>query len=254
MDSHLIRNRLLGVLLACSLIVLWSGEARAWWNEEWSGREKITIDTTTSGADIHAGADEIPVLVRLHTGNIDFTRIKEDGSDIRFVSSDDKVMLKHHIELLDITDEMALIWVRAPKIAAASKADFIWLYYDNKKAPRADDTKGTYDKNYVAVFHFAEAEGMPKDATGYGNNVSAFSGSLGLPAIVGKGVTLGGGADKIVIQSNPSLDISGGFTFSSWIRINTAQSDAYLLYRADGDKAITIGIDKTRLYCRLKSG
>ena len=254
MDSHVIRNRLLGVLLACSLICLWSGEARAWWNEEWSGREKITIDTTTSGADIHAGADEVPVLVRLHTGNIDFTRIKEDGSDIRFVSSDDKAMLKHHIELLDITDEMALIWVRVPKVAAASKADFIWMYYDNKKAPRADDTKGTYDKNYVAVFHFAETEGMPKDSTGYGNNASAFSGSLGLPAIVGKGVTLGGGADKLVIQSNPSLDISGGFTYSSWIRANTAQADAYLLYREEGDKAITIGIDKTRLYCRLKSG
>jgi len=254
MGSHDIRNRFAGFILAFLLVGLWAGEACAWWNEEWGARAKITIDTTTSGADIHAGADEVPVLVRLHSGNLDFSRIKEDGSDIRFVAADDKAMLKHHIELIDITDEMALIWVRAPKITAASKADFFWMYYDNRKAPRAEDPKGTYDKNYVTVFHFSETEGMPKDSTGYGNNASAFSGSLGLPAMVGKGVTLGGGADKIVIQSNPTLDISGGFTFSAWVRANTAQADAYLLYREEGDKAITVGIDKTRLYCRLKSG
>ena len=254
MVSHFIRYRLPGLIFLCAFVVLWTGNAHAWWNEEWASRVKITIDTTTSGADIHAGVDEVPVLVRLHAGNLDFSRIKEDGSDIRFVSADDKAMLKHHIEMLDITDEMALIWVRVPKITAASKTDFLWMYYDNKKAPKAEDPKGTYDKNYVAVFHFGETEGMPKDSTGYGNNASAFSGSLGMPAMVGKGVTLGGGADKIVIQSNPSLDISGGFTFSAWIRANTAQADAYLLYREEGDKSITIGIDKTRLYCRLKSG
>ena len=47
--------------------------AQAWWNEDWKYRKKIALDTSTSGADIHQNLMGFTVLVRLHSGNFDFT-------------------------------------------------------------------------------------------------------------------------------------------------------------------------------------
>jgi len=43
------------------------------------------------------------------------------------------------------------------------------MYYGNSSAPDGQDVGGTYDVNYVAVYHLNEKEGAPKDATAYAN-------------------------------------------------------------------------------------
>jgi len=76
------------------------------------------------------------VLIRLHSGNFSFSGSKADGSDIRFVSADDKSPLKYHIEKFDSKEEIALVWVKAlPGYPANSNQDFIWMYYGNSSAP-----------------------------------------------------------------------------------------------------------------------
>ncbi len=75
--------------------------ARAWWNDEWSLRKKITLDTSSAGANITESIGDTPVLVRLHTGNFRFADAKDDGSDLRFIAADDKTPLKYHIEKYD---------------------------------------------------------------------------------------------------------------------------------------------------------
>jgi biopolymer transport protein ExbB len=250
-----LKDRFLPFTLMLIVIMLVNAaDASAWWNENWKYRKKITFDATTSGGDITGTVTDVPVLIRLHTGNFVFQQAKQDGSDIRFVGGDDLTQLKHHFEVFDAVEEMAIVWVKVPKISASSKQDFIYVYYGNPDATKGEDRAGTFDKNTVALFHFGEAEGQPKDMTGYNNNAATFAGSLGLPSIIGKGVSFSGGNDKMVIPSNPSLDMSGGFTFSAWVKVNTPQKDTYLLSREEGDNAITIGIDNMRLYCRLKNG
>ena len=68
----------------------------AWWNKEWTQRQKITIDT----ASIGGSAGESTLLVRLSDGNI-FSNAREDGGDIRFIAADGKTVLPHHIESYD---------------------------------------------------------------------------------------------------------------------------------------------------------
>jgi biopolymer transport protein ExbB len=242
------------IIFLIAIMLAQATDASAWWNENWKSRKKITFDATTSGADIKATVMDVSVLVRLHSANFNFQRAKPDGSDIRFVGSDDLTQLKHHFETFDSAEEMATVWVKVPKISGATKQDFIYVYYGNEQAMKGEDQAGTYDKNVVALFHFSEAQGAPKDSTGYANTVSGFTGSQGLPSIVGKGITLSGGNDKMIIQSKPSLDLSGGFTFAAWVKMGAAQKDAYLMSREDEGNAITIGIENTRLYCRVKTG
>ncbi|MFX7938304.1 DUF2341 domain-containing protein, partial [Acinetobacter baumannii] len=87
-----------------------------------------------SGVAIAGAADNVPVLLRLHTGNFSFVDAKADGSDIRIVAGDDKTPLKFHIEKFDALNELALVWVQMPKINPGVAADPVWIYYGNEKA------------------------------------------------------------------------------------------------------------------------
>ena len=116
----------------------------------------MAFDTSASAADIKENLNEIPVLLRLHTGNFNFANAKEDGSDIRFLAGDDKMPLKFHKESYDQANEIALFWVKVPRILAGSKGDFIWMYYGNKSAASVPDQAGTFDVNQVLVYHLDE--------------------------------------------------------------------------------------------------
>ena len=144
------------LLLASILVLLFfnfgfANESKAWWNDQWQYRKKIAFDTTANGADIKQNLDEIPVLVRLHSGNFNFTNARDDGQDIRFVSSDNQTLLKHHIERYDLLDELALIWVKAPRVSADSALEYLWMYYGNEEAMGGQDAAGTFDPGYVLV-------------------------------------------------------------------------------------------------------
>jgi biopolymer transport protein ExbB len=115
-------------LLLAGLMTLVPGVSHAWWSDDWSFRKKITLNTTESGVNIKESLASVPVLVRLHSGNFDFLSSKEDGSDLRFVSGDDKTPLKYHIEKFDGLNELAVVWVQVPTLSAQSSADTIWLY------------------------------------------------------------------------------------------------------------------------------
>ena len=138
--------------------------AQAWWNEEWQFRKKIALDTTSAGAEISQNLAEYPVLIRLHSGNFDFTQANENGDDLRFVGTDDTTLLKYHIEQFEAFDEIAYVWVKVPQLAAGSDQGHIWLYYGNKAAVSGGDPKSTFDPQFQAVYHFNEFEGLPQDA------------------------------------------------------------------------------------------
>jgi biopolymer transport protein ExbB len=223
----------------------------AWWNEQWQYRKKISFDPSPTGADIKENLSEIPVLVRLHTGNFHFGNCKDNGEDIRFVSSDDKTPLKFHIERFDPLEEMAFVWVKLPRLSGGINQEYIYMYYGNGSAVGGQDSGGTYDANQVLVFHLGETEGPPKDATANANHASDVSATQGLPAVIGLGAGFNGVADRIGVAPSPSLKLSGGLTFSCWLKIRGGQKDAHLLSIHQGDQSMVVAIDQTSLYSRL---
>jgi biopolymer transport protein ExbB len=245
-------SRFTAVAASIVLVSIFSGalQAHAWWDEKWQFRKKIVFDTTSTGADIKENLNETAVLLRLHTGNFNFAGAKDDGSDLRFLSGDDKLPLKFQKELYDAANEMALVWVKVPRIMAGSKQDFIWMYYGNKSAAQVQEQGGIYDVNQLLVYHLDEAEGKPRDETAYGNHPSEFSAEMGVPAVIGTGLTLNGSSDRIVIPRSPSLNFSTGFTFSAWIRISQPQSNARILSWEDQNQSLIIAIDQTKVFAR----
>ncbi|AJE03238.1 flagellar motor protein MotA [Geobacter pickeringii] len=234
-----------------ALTMLHAVSAHAWWEKKWEFRKKIAFDLSDKGAGIKENLADVPVLVRLHAGNFDFTKAKDDGSDLRFMAADDKSPLKFHIEKYDPKQAIALIWVRVPQLAGGGTQDSILLYYGNKGAPAAADAGGTYDTGQVAVFHFGEKEGAPHDATAYGNHGADFAGKLGNPAVIGSGATFNGTSDRLVIKRSPSLNFAKGFTFSAWAKPASAQPDARLFSFSDGKQGIEVGIAQGSVYARV---
>ncbi|HXY55550.1 MAG TPA: MotA/TolQ/ExbB proton channel family protein [Nitrospirota bacterium] len=241
--------------LAFFIGVLAVPDAHAWWDGKWQQRKKIQFDTSEKAADIKENLVDVTLLVRLHTGNFTFSGAKADGSDLRFVSSDDKTPLKFHIEKFDPSEEMALIWVKVPSVSASSAQNSIWMYYGNSSAPDGQDKGGTFDMNYVAVYHLAEKDGNPRDATAYANNVAGFTGKLGIPSVLGNGAQFDGTTGgQMTIARSPSLTFTKGFTFSSWVRMNQPSGSSQLFSWDDGIQSIVIGIDNGNAYCSLGYG
>ncbi|MCM2286021.1 MAG: DUF2341 domain-containing protein [Desulfobacula sp.] len=250
-----VRRILLGLLLlvGMSWTVVLPG-AQAWWNEDWQYRKKITLDTTPAGADIPENLVQFPVLVRLHSGNFDFTRAGENGEDIRFVAGDDLTLLKYHIEVFDGVDEIALVWVNLPVVKAASNQEGIWLYYGNAKAATAGDAKTGFDAFDQGVFHFSEIEGLPQDSTAYGAHGAKFSGGLGLAGIMGNGAGFYGAGSILEIPEHPSFNFTSGLTFSAWVKISEPQNNAVLFSRAVDGMGLFITIRGTRVFVSGNDG
>ena len=242
------------VLLLAFTLLFWAQSSYAWWNGEWASRKKITIDTSATGLALKQELAAPLVLLRLHSGNFDFSSAKIDGGDLRFLSQDDKTPLKYHIEKFDLVAQIALVWVQVPKLQAGSKERHIWLYYGNDNANAGDDAKGSFDVNQITVFHFNEASGAPKDATAYGNHAAQFDGTRIPGGMIGAAVAFDG-KQGLVIPASPSMKIvaANGATVSFWVKSTATQSTPIVTLR-DGKAAIVVGIDGSQAYAQVEGG
>ena len=245
-------RRSLALFLGLSTLLL-PGLAQAWWNGDWAYRKKVVISADTAG--IKDSATELAIPVRLHTGNFIFLDMKPDGADLRFLAADDRTPLKHHIEKLDAAAEIAIVWVQVPKVSAGPNSEFIWMYYGNPKAVPTDDNAGTYSRSQVLVMHFNEKDGTPRDQTAYANHAARFSGTPGVPGVIDTAVQLTP-ASSIVIPSSPANRVASakGFSFSTWIRLDSAEGDGAIFTQLENGKGIEIGVRGDQLAVKLNAG
>jgi biopolymer transport protein ExbB len=228
------------LFLALALLqTLLATSAHATWNAEWTKRAKITLNTAADGLALTAGADNVPVLVRLHTGNFQFLDAQPNGADLRFIAGDDKTPLKFHIEKFDGVNELAFVWVLVPRVNPGTKADSLWLYYGNPKAPSASEPKSSYEASQSLVYHFAQAETLPQDATANGNHAARMTAKPATAGLIGAGLSFDGKAE-LALNASPSLRGGAtGYTASMWIKPADVASGVLLRH---GEGATTLSL------------
>jgi biopolymer transport protein ExbB len=236
-------RRALLVLALCGLST--SALAEGWWQQDWSFRRQITIDTSPKGGNIAEPAGRVPLLIRLHSGNFNFSDAQENGTDLRFVAADNKTPLAYHIESFDPVLGIATLWVDVPEFPAAATKD-IWLYYANKKATAGADAPGTFDADYTLVYHFDDAAGTPPhDKTANANNATTPAAGIDEGSIIGKGARfLGAGAISVPASASLAIKPGGAFTFSAWVKYAAPQPRAALYARRDGTGSFVIGLNQ----------
>jgi biopolymer transport protein ExbB len=206
---------------------------------DWAHYKKLLIDTTATGAGVDAAVTQLPVLVRLHTGNFPFSEAKPDGADLRFFAGDNKTELKYHIERYDATDELAVVWVQLPRLSPNAKTDAIMVHWGNPAAAASGDSKATYDASQVLVLNFSDAEGV-KDATGNANNASESTAKPVAFGPIGQAAGFDGNA-RIVLPASANLKLAGseGWTFTAWVK-STSLDKGTLFFMGTGAQAFSI--------------
>ncbi len=243
-----------GLLLILAIVLtqlLPMHAAQAWWNSDWNYRMRVVADTSTKGAGIAIPIGRTRILVRLHSGNFDFSKVKDDGRDLRIVAADDRTPLHFDIEKFDgLIDQVALIWVDMPVLPQDAQTPF-YIYWGNKNAAEGADPKSTYGPDEVLVYHFAGDTGAPRDATANGNN-AATSLLRDRSALIGNGAKFDG-SHPVLLPKNATLAMAANqaATWSMWIDMAGAARTAVLYSEADGANSFTIGLDGGIAYASL---
>lgn len=226
------------VLLA-SLFLMSAGLSHAEWNADWPVRNKVSINPQALGLSEPAVA-----LMRLHSGNFDFTSVNIDGSDIRVIAADDKTELKFYIEKFDAVNELATIWVQLPAIGAGEKDAHIWIYSGNESATSASNEKALIPASTTGLFHFAE-NALLKDSSA---SALAATGSVTAQkaGLIGESAVFNG--SPLTIAANPAVVYGNGFTWSAWIKPTSLPQTATLFAQTDGP---VLAIDAQTLQLKM---
>ena len=117
------------------------GETSSWYDSNWQYRKKITFNSDLIGSDL----GKFPALVRLDDSGI-YDQAKEDGSDLRFTSSDGVTRIPHELESAND------VWVRLSTLYADQDTT-IYVYYGNSAADDDQDSGSVWNNGYTAVYH-----------------------------------------------------------------------------------------------------
>jgi hypothetical protein len=186
----------------------------SWYNSSWGYRKKITFDNSAQAENLL----NFPVLVKLSSSNIDYTKTQDLGQDIRFTDSDGTTLLKYEIEKWDETGS-SFVWVKVPQIDASSSTDYIYIYYGNVGASDVQDATNVWDSSFLGVWHMketsgtniADSTGNHKDGTKTGaNNPAPITGTI-------DGAQSFGGSDRVGTTINNALT---DFSVEVWFKDN----------------------------------
>jgi biopolymer transport protein ExbB len=243
------------LILPAAVLALVTTDASAWWNKSWTARTPVTLDTTKDGFEIGDNAGDALVLLRLHSGNFDFSLAKEDGTDLRFVSEDDKTVYEHRVEKWDSLMNEAFVWIRVPEVKDKAQAKF-WLYSGNAEitAEEAADPKAAYDDSTLLAYNFTAP--VPSDATKNKNTASS-GGTLSEGALIGPGMRLlGNTAIKIPASDTFKTNAGEPLTLSLWLKQTTINpkgvlfdwgtgAERFAVEFQDGAPVLAIGSSKS---------
>jgi biopolymer transport protein ExbB len=232
------KRLLLSLIIVCGLLPLTSF---AEWNKEWTKHTKVSINTQS----VTEAASQVPVVVRLHSGNFDFASVNVDGSDLRFVAADDKTELKYYIEKFDAVNELAIVWVMLPSIKPGDKDAHFNVYYGNEKATATtSDAKAINAAGTVASFHFVDASLLQdSSATGLQTSGAITAQKAGL---IGESAIFSG--QPLIISANPAITASNGYTWSAWVKPTTLPQTANLYSQGE---ALNLVIDAQKLTLKV---
>jgi hypothetical protein len=192
--------------------------ATPWYNSSWSHRSKLTIPAE----NINEELTNFPVYVKLNDlGEDFFQHTQNNGGDIRVTTDDGITEVPRELVSCDIDNQTGELHFLAPSLSATDNSDF-FIYYGNASGSDYQDdnpngAEAVWDDNFVLVSH----DGGKTDRTHYGNDGTEQGGVLAgeVPGALGDATEFDGVNDYFTFVDNTSLDVLGGITISSWVKV-----------------------------------
>jgi len=215
MQTHRVRPSL-AMALAAALTCAHVAQAAPLPASQWRYRTPVAL----ANSFVSTAQTNFPVLVKLDSGNFDFSKANADGSDIRFLDSD-STALSYQIEKWDSTGQQAVVWVKVPKLDRSTKADHLLMVHGNPTAADAQNPADVWSNGYVGVWHLGDDV---NDSTSFDNDGTITGGVSLAPGPIGDGRAFDGTGYIAARNANASLDAGDNITITYWMQADGADN------------------------------
>jgi hypothetical protein len=181
-----------------------------WWDTNWAKRRKLTI----SNLDQATTHTNMPVLVKLNTGRINYSNFRANGEDIRFTLDDHTTVLDHTIEEWNSSGN-SFVWVRMPSIAASSEVE-IFMYYDNVAAGDTSNSGNVFTA-YEGVWNMDKSGATYVDSSPNARDGSAVGTVADQAGPIGNSIYVNG-SSRIDLTYNLAQILGRTSTLSFWVK------------------------------------
>jgi hypothetical protein len=199
------------------------------WNPLWKYARTFVLNTSAGGANVTTGVENFPVLIRLNSGNFDFSQAQATGADILFAKSDN-TFLPYEIERWDAGNKVAEIWVKVDTVHGGDSAQPLMMYWGNGNAAAQSNPEAVFDTaaGFAGVWHLGQPSGaVVPDATANGNSGTATA-TDAVEGAVGMAQKFDGTSSYIKTsgsaESKLNFPESGTYSVSAWVNANTLDS------------------------------
>lgn len=133
----------------------------------WMYRREITINYSKIDEDL----TDFPITIMLSSSNFDFSKVQDNGEDLRFMDDDGNV-LSYEIERFSLIEEEAVFHVKVPFISS-NENTIMYIYYGNDNTYSTANAQDVWDDDYQLVLHMGasllDSTSNNNDATNYGS-------------------------------------------------------------------------------------
>jgi hypothetical protein len=200
----------------------------------WEYSQKVTLNTSASGAGITGTLYNFPVLIRLSSANFKFAQSNQQGNDLRFISSKGSV-LPYEIEQWDSISQRASLWVKLDTIRGNDSRQSIMMFWGSDTSRNVDKEVFDTVAGFQGTWHLGDSGTSCKDATP--NNYNGLSPEaerpLNEPGLIGNCKRFDGVSDYVTVPntSNSSLNFGAtdAYTVSAWVSLDTIDNMAQLI-------------------------
>ena len=149
------------------------------WLDGWNDRIILAIDHTKVDRYIL----NMPVLLVIDNTMIDFTKVQDNGEDIRIVPANHSKELPYEFDVFDKNNGIMKLWVLIESIPSNTPT-FFFLYYNNPSATSGENSTQLWNAcNCIMSLHFSELKGISYDSA----NDRLADGQNGSPTFVQDG-------------------------------------------------------------------
>jgi len=138
-----------------------------WWDNEWQFRKAITINHEKVADDLV----NFPALISFTDGDL-VGKSQVDGDDLVFTNYYGE-KLNHEIEYYNSSTGELVAWVNVTSLSSTMITN-LYLYYGNPSCSNQENIEGTWNSDYVGVWHMNETSG----AKCYDSTSNALTGSI----------------------------------------------------------------------------